>query len=259
MHHYSRLLLILSLAVIFFTSCNPDDPDPAQPSCKVVKSYAYDVGGPYDSAVYTYTNNKLTKVESTEYSITLEYTGENVTKRNFYVPGSTTLDAYEQITYNSNGTVSRMSRFSGSVEFQRFDFAYNGDKVTKTTMWYMNTGGLAKEQEVSYVYTGNNVTKIYYDDLVTGAHTDSISLAHDTNPNYFRRQSGQFLLSDPFFVDFEADILALLFSENNVVKAFDPLFPGDDTLFSYTTDSNGNLITFLQDGEIIFKYTYQCQ
>jgi hypothetical protein len=262
MHHFSRLFFFVSIAVLSLTSCNPNDnnPDPAPtPTCKVVKSYAYDSGSVMDSSIYTYTNGKLTKVESSDYSITMEYTGEHITKRNFYDPGTTNLQAYEQVTYNSNGTISQMSRFSSNVEFERFQFVYSGDKLTKTTVWYLGSTGLSKEEEVSYLYTGNNVSKLYYNDVVTGAATDSVLLTHDSQPNYFRKQSSQFLLADPFFVDFEADILALLVSENNIIKAIDdPSNPSGAAIFSYTADTNGNLSTFSQDGELIFRYQYLC-
>jgi hypothetical protein len=256
--------LVLSLAVIFLFSCKKDhDPDPSSSNCKVLKAYAYDQGSIYDSAIYTYTNDKVTRVDAADYYFTLEYAGDRISKRNFYSIGSTTIEGYETVTYNADGTISKLERFTGSGSsaqlWERITYTYSGGKLQKvSTNDDDGTGNLVPYNEVSFEYTGNNITKERSEYFGSFPSVDTLTFQYDSKANYFSRQNNQFFLVDPFFLDVDTEVFPLFLSQNNVttvVYLSDPLSP---ILFSYEEDSHSNGTKVKQDGELLFSYMYQC-
>jgi hypothetical protein len=68
--------------------------------------------------------------------------------------------------------------------------------------------------------------------------------------------NNQFLLIDPFFIDFDVSFFPLIFSANNIkdVKA-----PSNTVAFAYNLDNKGNLSNYLIGGQKVAGYTYNCQ
>jgi hypothetical protein len=260
---------LLATGVLFLASChkNSSDDQPAAPTCKVTKGYLYDSGAISDSAQYTYTDNKVTKVElNHDYYYTLEYTGEKVSRRNFFVFGTTALAAHDVISYNADGTISKIERFDDQPSlstYERYDFTYANGKLAKVLTWESNgAGGITQDNDIRYVFTGNNITKEIYDDLTSGSPvaSDSLTISYDAQPNYFLKQNSQYLLVDPFFVDPDPSSIAFFLSQNNITKVgYTVTDPSDVTNYSYTSDANGNFTGLNVDGQPGLKYNYQCQ
>jgi len=256
--------LILSVSVLLLASCQQDpDPTPPASNCKLQKEYSYDSGSVDDSAIYTYTNNRVTKVETSYLYFTVEYANDKISRRNFYQPGTTVMNGHEIITYNSDGTINKVERFedngSNAVLWERMNFTYSGGKLVKVaTVADDGTGTVAPYSDVNFQYTGNNVTKEVYTYFGSTPETDSITFQNDANPNYFTHQSTQFWLLDPNFLDAEAQALVFFLNQNNVTTVIDSYDPLSPIHYSYEADSHGNLIRFKEDGTLYLQYVYSC-
>ena len=256
------LLLLLGSSVVF-NSCKKDkSDDPAQQTCKVTKvNYFGTTGAAVDSAVYTYTGDKVSKVQLSAANYTLEYSGNNVVKRNIFSTAGATPDAYDQVTYNSDNTINKIESFervsSNYVLVYRANFTYTGGKLTKAAFNDVNNNTPTLYEDYVYTYTGNNITSSVYTDY-SGSTPSSQTLTYsfDTNTNYFKKQNSQFLLIDAFFADFDGLFLPLAFSDNNVISISGN---GQSLPFSYTLDSRQNLGDIRLLNQLFARYTYQCQ
>ncbi len=256
-------LLFLFTASVFFYGCKKDkDDDPAQQTCRVTKvNYFESTGAPLDSAAYTYTGDKVSKVQLSEQNYTLEYNGNNVVKRNIFSSAGATPDAYDQVTYNSDGTINKIESFervsSNYVLGYRANFTYSGGKLTKAAFSDINNNTATVYEDYVYTYTGNNITSSLYTDYTGSApSTQTLTYTFDTNTNYFKKQNSQFLLIDAFFADFDGLFLPLAFSENNVISISSA---GQSIPLSYTLDSRQNLGDIRLLNQLFARYTYQCQ
>ncbi|MFN2437914.1 MAG: hypothetical protein ABR503_01860, partial [Chitinophagaceae bacterium] len=237
-------LLFFLAGSMFFYGCKKDKDAPAQQTCKVIKvNYFGTNGAPVDSAAYTYTGDKVSKVQLSKANYTLEYSGNNIVKRNIFSTAGATPDAYDQVTYNSDGTISKIEGFervsSNYVLVFRASFTYTGGKVTKASFSDINNNTATVYEDYVYSYTGNNVTSSLYTDYSGSTpSTQTFTFTYDTNPNYFKKYNSQFLLIDAFFADFDGLFLPVAFSENNVTNISSG---GQSIPFTYTLDSRQNL------------------
>lgn len=259
----SALLLLLFSVVIFSCKKDDDDTPPADQSCKVVKAYYYDNNVVDDSASYTYTGSQVTKVTLSDGDYyTYEYSNNRVSKRNYFESGSTAVSETTQVTYNGDGTISKIESFDrtgGANElFGRIDFMYNGGKLAKTTLNAIDNGTATKLAEDIFEYTGNNITKVTTTTYFNGTQTSSVSFAYDTNANYFTKQNKDFFLIDPFFgEELGGAGLAFIISANNVSSVSSNTIPFPIPL-TYTLDAKGNLTKLSAANESLIGYTYQC-
>ena len=262
--------LLCLLPIIFLFSCQKETDETTSRTtgnCKVEKQYIYDDGGAiYDSAFYTYNGNNITKVENSDGYITFEYSNDKIIKRNVFLPGTTILDAYDVVTYNADGTIEKIEQydsFTGAMEKDgELIFTYTSGKLTNLKIWEdYGSGTLELTTEFIYKYTGSNATQVVAKYFFQGnaGETHTLNLQFDSMPNYLRKQSPQFLLTDLFQFEFDGLWLITFTSENNVIKIKDANNPSDDILLSYTPDSNGNLSTLAIDGTIGLRYSYECE
>ncbi len=256
-------LLFLFTASVFFYGCKKDkDDNPAQQTCKVTKvNYFGSTGLPVDSAAYTYTGDKVSKVQLSTQNYTLEYSGNNVVKRNIFSSAGATPDAYDQVTYNSDNTINKIESFervsANYVLVYRANFTYTSGKLTKAAFSNINNNTATVYEDYVYTYTGNNVTSSLYTDYTTSTpSSQTLNFTFDSNANYFRNQNSQFLLIDAFFADLDGLFLPLAFSDNNVLSISGT---GGSIPLSYTLDSRQNLGDIRLLNQLFARYTYQCQ
>lgn len=262
------LCIVLSFPILLIFSCQSEPDDLLNPSldCKVVKAYEYQSGGTiHDSIAYTYTNDKITKVEylSDHSFYTLDYNGDRIVKKNYFFNGSATSDGYDIMSYTPDGTLNEVNTyfdFLGSVtHLQKISLTYTMDKLTKLTTYFIDQNNQAQmEREDLFTYTGGNVTKYVNKSYAFGTldRTDSSAMEYDNLPNYYRKQGSQFLLTDPFY-NLDADGVVFALSQNNLIKGR-TLPNGDWVTLTYTPDEKGNLSTVSVDGEIGIRYFYKC-
>lgn len=262
--------LLTAPVILFSCQQEPDETVPptapgSSTGCRVTKGYYYDNSGPDDdSAFYTYTGNKLTKVQFLDNDyFTPTYDGNKITRRDFYKDLGVSIwhDTYDTIAYNADGTIKKWEHYtfdpaSTSVNLLKtFDFFYTSGKLTKV-MVTEDQGASDFIYTTEFQYTGNNITKAhtYYPGV-----EDSVTYIYDSNPNYFVKQSPQFLVSDVFYKDFlEPKDLPLFISQNNVIKMYDYPDPALFTTVTYTADTKGNMLTMSNDGQVVLRYFYQC-
>jgi hypothetical protein len=259
-----KLQILIAFLIFSFVlvSCKKDDKEDT-PTCRVSKVVYYDELGNIDfSANYKYENNRLSRVEIPgEYSYTLEYTGERITKRRFFDQGSTTANYMDNISYNTDGTISKIEMFeitgNNQSKYLNIDFAYTSGKLNKVTYSQPNSSNtFITVQEHTYTYTGNNITSQVSKVIGNTTQTINLTITHDTNPNHLTKINKQFLLTDAYFEIPDARLFSLLFSSNNVkeIKSIAGNIPVE-----YNLDAKGNLSSYLLGGQKLAEFTYECQ
>jgi hypothetical protein len=232
------------------------------------KAYSYFTGSGTiaDSAEFTYSANRITKVKlNSDYYFTLDYSNEKITKRNFFNSATNASEGYDLISYNADGTIKKIDRYDNSVTpqiWELIEFNYGQGKLVKAKISDDDgSGNLLPEIEAAYSYSGNNINKIVTQSYSFGqpSDLDSISLVYDAQPNYFKKQDSYYLFTNPFFIEFDLGFLAFMSSENNLIKSVNPANPSDVLIYAYTPDSRGNLATVSEDGQIGLRYSYNCQ
>jgi hypothetical protein len=261
MNHLKFAISLTLFITTFFAACKKDDDDDSgsENACKVTNVQYYDDGQPDETATYTYNGNQVTKVQFSNYNYTLEYSGNNITKRNYFVSAGATPELYDQISYNSDGTISKIESFEKSSAtayspFLRLDFIYSSGKLNKTRYFaFDSTGASALALENTYTFTGNNITSLNFQNFADTTQ-GTVSYTYDTNPNFFKKQNSQIYIVDFLFNHFlfdDGSFLPMAFSENNVTKIV-------NTDISYESDTNQNLKDLKFGGDLIARYTYQC-
>ncbi|MCU7548953.1 hypothetical protein OCK74_07485 [Chitinophagaceae bacterium LB-8] len=263
MNHLKIALILTLFSSTFFAACKKDDDNGgnSENACKVSNVQYFDSGQVIETGTYTYTGNQVSKIQFNDYNFTFEYTGNNVSKRNYFFSAGSSPEAYDQISYNSDNTVSKIETFSKSntsstySSVYRLDFVYTGGKLSKVR--YLDVTGGASDLlvENTYTYTGNNITSLSYVDY-TDTTQGTINYTYDTNPNLFKKQNSQTYQIDFFFnpllFDSQGSLLPMAFSENNVTKL-------ENTQIDYVSDDKKNLKDLKIGGVVLASYSYSCQ
>lgn len=246
----------------FFAACKKDDDDDGdQPenACKV-SNVQYSFGQETMNATYVYNGNQVSKVQFPDFNYTFDYTGNNITKRNYFFSAGAKPEIYDQVSYNTDGTISRIDTYADTsgtsyITVQRIDFSYSGGKLSKTSFYELNGAISDLYLENTYTYTGNNITSLSMKEITdTGDITGTVNYTYDSNPNYFKKQNAQSymidLLFNTIFLD-DGSFLPMAFSENNVTK-----ISTED--ITYESDTRQNVTNIKVGGTSIARYTYQC-
>jgi len=267
-----KLLKTVSLSFItlsfLLASCKKEDNE--SKNCGILKTELYEANTVAFRGYYTYTNNQITKVEVPEIGgyYLLDYTGDKITKRNFFVNGSSVIDMYDQISYNADGTINKIETFElvgpGNT-YERYNlttFIYTNGKLSKLQIF--EDWGNATEliEEYTYTYTGNNITSFVYKDLET-FQTKNFTFQYNTENNFYHALNSHILLADPvlssvdgMFPVIAGELLPLVLSANNATSIQE-----DNTAampIEYTKDENGNITALRIDGEQRIGYAYRC-
>jgi hypothetical protein len=263
---YLKFALILSLFTsTFFAACKKDDDDDGDDSedaCKVSNVQYFDTNGQVgETGTYTYTGNQVTKIQYTDYNSTFEYSGNNISKRNFFFSAGANPGVYDQVSYNSDGTISKIESFGQTqtsyVSFFRVDFVYSGGKLSKTAYFEVDGGTSTPLFESAFTYTGNNITSVKLEG--DSIQTTTLEYTYDTNPNRLKKQNSQiFLVENSFNLNFYIFptqgilLLPMAFSENNVTGV-------SGSTVSYESDDRQNLKDIKLDNDLFIRYNYLCQ
>lgn len=156
---------------VFLWSCEKGEKDKDQNDCKILKTESFSGNNVDFRASYVYTDNRISKVDVPQIGgyYTLEYTGDRITKRKYYENGTTVHDMYDQITYNTDGTINKIETFelvSGDT-YERFatsSFTYTNGKLSKLQFFEDWGGSVDLVEEYTYMFTGNNITSMIIKD-----------------------------------------------------------------------------------------------
>ncbi len=264
-------LLLSTVVCLLLIACQrevdllPNEQPPAATTCKLVKSYGYNLAGIVaDSAMYVYAGDRLVKIVLTpdSDSIVLQYTGNNLTKRIYYNGGMVV--GYDELLYGPGGTFSAVKQMAdasafGGAGFECMDsvlLTWNSGKLVKRTRYSvgLSTQVLELEDEHVFEYTGNNITKSI------SPPYDTTIIQYDAQPNFLKKQGFPHLVADRSFIstDVIPDYYALFLSENNPIKVFDPQQPGDMQVVEYIKDAKGNVTLIKSGGDPLVGYRYRC-
>jgi hypothetical protein len=255
--------LILAFISLLIVSCQkePDESilnEPAPAVCRLIKAESLDNGSVTDTAGYTYTNDKITRVSYTDFYNVFDYSGTKMTKRSYFENGN--LSGYDTILYNGDGTIRKLETYLTNaalpmpILFLEYVFTYSGSKLVKLVEkadTLFTGGGPVALYEYDYTYSGNNITRAVEKDYVN-ATTDTLNYQYDNLSNYYKNN----FLTDLFLSELNGQLLPMAFSANNVILLSQG---GDSYILSYTLDSKKNLSEFLIDGEAFIRYSYKCQ
>lgn len=263
---YLKFAITLTLFTsTFFAACKKDDDDGdnSENACKVSTVQYFDTTGQVaETGTYTYTGNQVTKIQYDGYNSTFEYTGNNISKRNYFFSAGANPEVYDQVSYNSDGTISKVESFITAqpsyVSFFRVDFVYSGGKLNKATYYEVDGGTTTPLFESAFTYTGNNITSVKLEG--DSIQSTTIDYTYDTNPNRLKKQNSQiFLVENTFNLNFLITsslqgivFLPMAFSENNVTGV-------SNSTVSYESDDRQNLKDIKLENELFIRYNYLCQ
>src|SRR5688572_19655903 len=137
----SYLFLIPGLVCCFLSCQKEPDASLLTPSvCKLDAIYYYDGSAvPDDTVSYEYNGDVVAKVNYSDYYVELVYNGDRVIKRNYFVKGTTTLAAFDDFTYNGDGTLAKVEFFVDDPSLPvpallfRYTFTYTAGKLSQLT------------------------------------------------------------------------------------------------------------------------------
>ncbi len=252
--------LAIAFLSVLVVSCQkePDESILDEPTCQLIKAESLENGMVIDTVGYTYTNDKITRANYTDFYNTFDYSGTKMTKRSYFENGS--LVGYDTILFNTDGTIRKVETYLKSpviplpILFLDFVFTYSGGKLVnlvETADTSFTGGGPVALYEYNYTYTGNNITRAIEKNFVD-AITDTLDYQYDNVTNYYKN----IFLIDLFLSELNGQLLPMAFSANNVIKLSQG---GDDYILSYSTDSKNNLSELQIDGEAYIRYSYKCQ
>lgn len=264
------------LAVLFFaTACvaactkNKDERPNAGTHCRISKAYLYEgtATNPFtETIVYTYTDTNLTTITGTDFHFDFAYAGGRIIRRDYVQNyGALVIRRYDIISYTNDGMVSKIDSYAQegdtTKQGRRYDFSYaSGKLATFTYTRYTAEGVASAYSDIHfYSYTNNNITK---DSLVINdpdvPRSSLYYYTHDTGENLFAKNGVNTLLSSPVFMQPDGTMLPFFFSAGNVT-GFGGAQAEEKTSYSYSTDSNKNLIQVNEDGKPVTGWDYQCR
>lgn len=255
-------------AASFIVSCQkePDASilDVPVTKCTLVKGEFLDgSGGVDDTAGYTYTNSLVSKIAFTDVYYTYQYNANKVSRRSYFQPGTVSALAYDEVTYNGDGTVAKVETFAAApgvptgVLLLGYEFTYSAGKLIRMVEKIDTsfTGlPLKAYYEYDYTYTGNNITRYVENDIFNNIK-DTVNFTFDNVNNYFKKNPNA-LFVDIFFNEINGQLAPFLFSANNVTMLSST---GGDLSISYSLDDKTNLKEVLVDGGAVVRYTYKCE
>lgn len=263
----SAMLLCIS-ALLTISACQKE-PDPSilkEPivECQLIKAIEFDENGAQeDTAGYTYTSNKITRIDRIDYYNTLEYSGNKVNRRNYIDRAATNNTTYDIISYNADGNPSKVDFFISlpglptPILLVAYEFKYTGGKLTGFSE-KVDTSLLGQPPvelfNYQYLYTGNNITKVIETETGSGLK-DTLIYEYNNTANYYKSVDNVFF-TDVLFNGLNGQTIPFAISSNNPTAV---MVGSDNYLVSYTLDNNKNMSELLIDGAPAAKYYYLCK
>jgi hypothetical protein len=267
----SGLLFFISTVSIFI-SCQ-QEPDEIleqiqQRGCRIDTGIYFGGGGfPYDSAYFSYSNDKIMKVEGFDNYVNYTYAGNQINTRRWFEKPDNRLYQIDSILYNTQNRIQTMVTwyydhpiYWDTIRTQ-YNFEYTSGRLTavnETSILFSTLGNMYDTMRSVFVYNGaGNIVKLegYEPD---GTLFEETEYTYNTHPNYFSALHPDFFLLDPFFQIHAGFIphLPYFYSTNNVIS-FDP-YGGIPYEVSYGVDSLNNVTSVDVDGSEYMKYRFRC-
>lgn len=258
-----RLYYVFVTALVCcFLGCQKE-PDEVltPPNCKLDRLLYYDEQGNVDTGTVEYNGDQVSRVNYGDFYVEFEYANGLVSKKKYYFPDLTV--SVDQVTYNPDSTISRVDRYltfggqQSTVLADSYHFIWVGKQLAKLETWSDTSGtGLALIWEDLFTYTGNNISKVVFNDFEF-QYSDTTNFFYDSKLNYYRKDPA-LLLSDILFVNYLGESMAFALSVNNVVS-LDHNDPSSKVNLTYGETDKQAIESLTVDGNIYSRYKYNCQ
>jgi hypothetical protein len=268
-NHAMKQAGIVCLLLLLITACQRElgdgaENDPPPPTnCQLSKIVYYDsAGSVVDTAGFTYTNNKITRVGTVDYSMALVYTNDRVTRINYFNEANVQHDFYDSVAYNSEGKIESLTFLTllspgMPSESGGYKISYNADGTPAKVIERAESGGTVVDSyEYVYSWDNQNIVSMTVRDLENATNEAPLSFTYDSNPNYYQQFPTEFIFADNLLFGISGlrfgYFSPFLFSKNNIVSI-------NGTPVAYSKDNNGNLSSFTVGSYRPAGYEYKCQ
>jgi len=233
-----KILTILSVIALVFTSCSSDDSPSEESSSSilvkkmVLTSTDEDDDSYWNSTInFTYNGNKLVQaIDEDGYKSVYTYTGDLITKIEYY--DVDVLDGQDLFAYNSNGKLIEYRDLQVSNDYEhKFTYTYNSNGTVTVTQY---TGTI-----------GNTSVSLFTPDTYTFVNgelssTDSGSISYDSKNNPFKNVTGYQEIMTPEFSD---DYMIAFGRNQNFVSAPVGTSTTEGSFSTYTYNSDNYPVT----------------
>ena len=238
----------------------------AAADCRLIKIVGLipGTGGHYDTAVYTYTNNLISKITLSwgmEYIVS--YDNGRLSKFEQIYPPTLPYKTVTSFNYNADGTMKSFFRYStNSIDTSYIIgnvFTYQNGTLNKVYNTGFNNSTNSLEYADDYFFTWSNENIIKLKIVNTFWLPDSsVSLySYDNKANYLQKIQGgtKYPFVDPYYNILSPGDFTHLLSRNNLIGF--PDNPG--YIVSYTENQYGLPEAMYWQGDLNVKYFYDCQ
>ncbi len=255
---------MFAVLLVMISSCQKEPSETTRPdaNCQLARAYYFtETGILTDSLVYTNTNGKVTKASNADGHVIFDYNNDRITKRTFYDAGSQQPDAYDVITYNSDGNLKNIKKYysfsNQTIPYEQDDFIYSGNRLVKFEVSYYDvvTSQYKLYETTTYTYTGDNIIQSITSYASGSSLDETFNYAYDANKNYLAKSHALFF-DFIFMEEVTGEVIPLFMSSNNVVNILDD---GDEFPLSYKPDDKENLSEWYFDGKLASRYLYNCK
>jgi hypothetical protein len=260
-----RLYHILAAALVCcFLACQKEPEDTLVPTvCKLEFIYYYNNGAVEDTVGIEYNGDQVSRLNYSDYYIVPEFQNDLVTKRNYYLKGTTQIARVDHFTYNPDNTLSRIEAFpaaggqQSATPIYKYVFSWVGNQLALFE-FHMDTSGTGAVElsEEFFTYTGNNISRTIYREL-NGGYSDTTNFFYDSKINYYGKNPVLWF-TDLLFADLNGLVLPFALSENNVVS-LDQNVPGSTIAVTYGETDKQDIESLTIDGDLFSRYKYKCQ
>jgi uncharacterized protein YcfL len=161
-----KLFCFLALSSLVLTSCSSsDDSSSSSASGLLKKTITTDEVGDVVTSNYFYSGNKIVKIEdSNGESIHFTYTGDLITKEDFYYDDNT-LEQTNLYAYNASGQLTMFQRIEPDVDYGVKEvYVYNTDGTISVTNYYGNAASQTEFDGTGTIhFTNGEVSSIEID------------------------------------------------------------------------------------------------
>jgi hypothetical protein len=230
--------------------------------CQLSKITYYDSSGvSEDTAGLVYTNDKISRVNFSDYYINLVYTSNRVTRINYFDKSGTKYDFYDSVRYTGSGKIESLIYYSTSSGPDEpsggYVITYNADGTPSKMIEKASTGGPTLEDafQYAYTYTQQSITTMTITEL-TIPLTIPFTYTYDNTANYFSKFPSEFIFADNILFGISSVQFGFsspfIFSKNNISSV-------QGMPVTYVTDSKGNLTEIKSGGVRMVTYDYKCK
>lgn len=260
------LLAFVSVLALLSSSCQKElsqqNSEGLKTNCQLTKITYFDEssGAVVDTAGIYYTNDKISHIYLSTYTLHLVYRNNRVCRINYLNVDNTHFNLFDSISYNNAGKIESLIVYAASAGVYTptsgYEISYNADGTPASVQEFAETGnGLAYVYEYVYTYLQQNVSGMLINDL---ANSDGLPISYtsDSTTNLFSKLPAEFIFADNLLFGISGVQFGFfspfLFSKNNITTM-------QGLPVAYEKNAKGNITALLVNGKKLAQYTYTCK